>query len=161
MTEDAALTMEALIARAEAITFRLYDGVEVPHRSCGIALAETFGRATEPYQALRRGGITGEGECGAIQAGLLILGEIFGDPDPTASVTDDLRAAAQRYRELWQVEVERGSAQSIVCNDLTGQFAAFRSQERHAFCTRIAASVSRCVARVVLEHGAPLDINPE
>ena len=41
----------------------------------GICLAETFNLPTAPYQALRRGGITGEGECGAIKAGELILGQ--------------------------------------------------------------------------------------
>ena len=55
--------------------------MEVPHRSCGIALAETFNLATTPYQCLRNGGITGKGECGAIKAGELILGEYLGDPD--------------------------------------------------------------------------------
>ena len=65
----------------------LYEGVETPHRSCGIALAETFGLPTEPYQAFRKGGITGEGPCGAIQAGMVILGQILGDPDPTGAVT--------------------------------------------------------------------------
>lgn len=147
------LDLETLIARAAEETFRLYDGVETPHRSCGIALAETFGRATAPYQSLRRGGITGHGECGAIKAGELILGEVFGDPDPTAPVTNALREAATRYRDLWQTEVDRGRASSHICNDMTGQFEDFRSPERHAFCTRVASSASRCVARVILELG--------
>ena len=64
-----------------------------PHRSCGIALAATFGRPTAPYQSLRRGGITGDGPCGAIVAGQLLLGELFGDPDPTGPVTATLREA--------------------------------------------------------------------
>ena len=50
----------------------LYEGVETPHRSCGIALAETFCLETPAYQAFRKGGITGAGPCGAIQAGLVV-----------------------------------------------------------------------------------------
>ena len=34
---------KAKIERARTLAFRLYDGKEVPHRSCGIAMAETFG----------------------------------------------------------------------------------------------------------------------
>src|SRR5262245_25210557 len=83
-------------ARVKANT--LYEGVRTPHRSCGIALAETFGLPTRPYQALRRGGITGEGYCGAIRAGEVVLGELLGDPDPTGMVTDVLRAAITWYQ---------------------------------------------------------------
>lgn len=158
MSEE--LTLEQLVAWAGDRTRLLYDGTEVAHRSCGIALAETFGRGTAPYQSLRRGGITGEGQCGAIKAGELILGELFGDPDPTGAVTDTLRQAILRYRELWREEVDRGEADSIICNDLTGQFAAFRSPERHAFCTRIAEDVSRCVARTLIELGAEVETTP-
>src|SRR5687768_1686409 len=85
----------SLIAQAREKAFVLYEGIRVPHRSCGIALAETFGLPTRPYQALRRGGLTGEGYCGSIKAGELILGELLGDPDPTAPPTDALRRAAR------------------------------------------------------------------
>ena len=73
MSNDGPLRWQQLVAEAESTAFRLYDGVETPHRSCGIAIAETFQRATPAYQALRRGGITGEGQCGAIKAGELVL----------------------------------------------------------------------------------------
>ena len=75
------------VARARTTAHTLYEGVRVAHRSCGIALAETFGLATAPYQALRRGGITGAGTCGALRAGEHVLGELLGDPDPTGAVT--------------------------------------------------------------------------
>lgn len=81
--------------------FVLYEGVRTPHRSCGIALAETFGLATPAYQALRRGGITGKGACGAIRAGEQVLGELLGDPDPTGAVTPSLRAAVAWYQDAW------------------------------------------------------------
>lgn len=151
--EDETLTLAALVERAREHTRFLYDGVETPHRSCGISLAETFGRATPPYQSLRKGGITGCGECGAIKAGELILGEVLGDPDPTGAVTPELRHAALRYRELWQQNIERGDAPatSIVCNDLTGQFDDFRSHARHTFCTNLAAMASESLAQTLAE----------
>jgi hypothetical protein len=151
------LTLDALVQRARTHAFWLYDGVETPHRSCGIAIAETFGRTPAAYQALRRGGITGEGQCGAIKAGELVLGEIFGDPDPTGPVTDTLRRAMMQYQQLWKERVDRGSSPSIICNDLTGQFAEFRSPERHAFCTRLASTVAECVAVVLATEGMAPD----
>ncbi|MFT7621989.1 MAG: hypothetical protein ACI9WU_001154 [Myxococcota bacterium] len=130
---------------------RLYDGTETPHRSCGIALAETFGRSTAPYQALRRGGLSGCGECGAILAGRLILGEVYGDPDPGGGVTETLRAAVVDYEATWREAVDRAEAPGTdnICNTLTSQFAEFRSPERHAFCTRLAADVAESVAHVM------------
>lgn len=150
------LSLNELIQRAEQGAHDLYAGELTPHRSCGISLAELYGQRTPPYQSLRRGGITGHGQCGAIKAGEMILGEIFGDPDPTGPVTDTLRSALIRYRELWQVRVDKGQSETIICNDLTGQFDDFRSPERHAFCTRLAATVSGCIAQTLAEH----DIEP-
>src|SRR5512146_1628055 len=91
----------AYVDAARRVAFTLYEGVRTPHRSCGIALAETFGLGTRPYQALRRGGITGEGECGAIRAGEQVLGELLGDPSPTGAVTDVLRDAVVWYQDAW------------------------------------------------------------
>ena len=137
------------VERARLKAFILYEGKQVAHRSCGIALAETFGLEPAPYQALRRGGITGAGECGAIQAGLLILGQLLGDPDPSGKLTDVLRGAAVEYRREWQRRVDRGSGGaggSIVCNDLTSPFDDFQGPERQQFCTNIAADVASIVA---------------
>lgn len=150
------LSLNELIQRAEQGAHDLYAGELTPHRSCGISLAELYGQRTPPYQSLRRGGITGHGQCGAIKAGEMILGEIFGDPAPTGPVTDTLRSALIRYRELWQDRVDKGQSETIICNDLTGQFDDFRSPERHAFCTRLAATVSGCIAQTLAEH----DIEP-
>lgn len=159
MTDE--LSLEDLVRWAEERTRLLYDGVEVAHRSCGIALAETYGLRTAPYQALRRGGITGCGECGAIKAGELILGELLGDPSPTGAVTANLRSAMIRYRELWQEHVDLGASESIICNDLTAPFGEFHSPERHEFCTRLAASASKCVATTLTEHGSPILIKAQ
>lgn len=151
------LSLSTLIERAEQGAYDLYAGEITAHRSCGISLAELYGKNTPPYQSLRRGGITGHGQCGAIKAGELILGEIFGDPNPTGAVTDVLKSAMLRYRELWQERVDRGQSPTIICNDLTGQFHEFHSPERHAFCTQLAATVSGCIAQTLQEH----NVEPE
>lgn len=151
------LTLQQLIQEAERGAYDLYSGVHTPHRSCGISLAELYGHETRPYQSLRRGGITGLGQCGAIKAGELLLGEIFGDPSPTGGVTDTLRSAMLRYNELWNERLDKGQATSIICNDLTGQFGDFHSPERHQFCTGLAATVSGCIAQTLAEHG----VSPE
>lgn len=137
------------IQQASDTAHTLYAGKTTPHRSCGICLAETFGLTTNPYQSLRRGGITGEGECGAIRAGTLILGEILGDPNPTAAVTDKLREGIKIYNKLWQARVDKKQVKGIICNELTGQFKEFQSDERLGFCTNIAATVAQCVAETL------------
>ncbi len=153
------LSMADLIARAQQLAFTLYDGQLVPHRSCGIAIAQTFGLPSAPYQALRRGGLTGCGECGAIKAGELVLGELLGDPDPTGPPTEALKRAAWRYRALWQQRAVPHSA-SIICNDLTAPFAEFHSTARHHHCTELASQVAGCVAQVLMEEGVAPPIAP-
>jgi hypothetical protein len=154
---------KSLITRAREKAFILYEGKQVPHRSCGIALAETFNLPARPYQSLRRGGITGEGECGAIKAGELILGELLGDPSPVGAVTPALRAAAAFYRQEWEQRVDRGSAGaqgSIVCNVLTAPLGDFSGEARQHFCTNIAASVAEIVAEALLRFGVDFEIEP-
>lgn len=149
-----------MIQRARDKAFILYEGRHTPHRSCGIALAETFGLATPPYQALRKGGITGEGECGSIKAGELILGQLFGDPDPVGMVTPTLRSAMVMYRQLWQSRVDRGGSPSIVCNTLTSPLGDFMGAARKSFCTNLASQVAEVVAEVVARHGVNIEITP-
>jgi hypothetical protein len=158
----------ARIDKARRKAFILYEGKRVRHRSCGIALAETFNLPPAPYQALRRGGITGEGECGAIKAGELILGQYLGDPDPTGAVTPALRQALELYREAWTRRVDRGPsarsgggpirAEDIVCNRLTAPLGDFHGPERQAFCTNIAAEVASIVAEVLARCGCEVEI---
>lgn len=150
--------------------FLLYEGKQVPHRSCGIALAETFNLPTRPYQSLRKGGITGEGECGAIKAGELILGEYLGDPDPTGKVTPRLREALALYRQEWIRRVDRGPAAAglaaeaggvnIICNHLTEPLGDFAGPERQQFCTNIAARVAEIVAEILVRFGVEFDVTP-
>ena len=120
----------------------LYAGERTPHRSCGIALAEAFGRPTAPYQSLRRGGITGHGTCGAIVGGQLLLGELLGDPDPTGAVTPQLREAMQRYLARVDAELDRGPSPTLICNDMVAAHGDFRGSARHEFCTGVVAQVA-------------------
>lgn len=149
-------TERALVARAREKAFILYEGRRVPHRSCGIALAETWNLPTRPYQSLRRGGITGEGECGAIKAGELILGEVFGDPDPTGGVTAPLRAAMTWYQK--EVRRRLGLGSDIVCNNLTRPLGDFGGEARKSFCTNLAADVAEVLAEAILRHGGRFEI---
>jgi hypothetical protein len=148
------MTREQIVAALRERARFLYEGKETPHRSCGISIAETFGRATAPYQSLRRGGITGEGTCGALVAGQLVLGEILGDPDPTGPVTPVLRQAMVEYLAEIKRRLDRPS---LVCNDLVRAFGEFQSPERHAHCTDLAATVAEVLADVLLRAGVPLD----
>ena len=134
--------------------FILYEGKETPHRSCGIALAETFNVGTLPYQSLRKGGLSGRGECGAVMAGRLILGEILGDPNPSGAVTRELREAMEFYEGDWPDRIDRGEAEGndIICKNLTGQFEDFKSPARASFCTRLAAQVAASCAEALIRH---------
>ena len=153
----------AVIARARDKAFILYEGKAVPHRSCGIALAETFGLATPAYQSLRRGGITGCGTCGAIRAGEQVLGEILGDPDPAGSVTSELRQAITWYQAEVAKRIDKGSSPDLVCNNLTRPHGDFMGPQRAAFCTNLAAEVAELTAEAIVRFapdGRKLDITP-
>jgi hypothetical protein len=151
-TPDRALVADeaAYVAAARTKAFVLYEGVRTPHRSCGIALAETFGLATPAYQSLRRGGITGDGACGAIRAGEQVLGELLGDPDPTGAVTDVLRTAITWYQGQVPSRIDRGASPDLICNNLTRPLGEFRGARRQAFCTSLAAEVAALTAETLI-----------
>ena len=163
-SSDRALTAEetAYVTAARNLAFILYEGVRTPHRSCGIALAETFGLSTPPYQSLRRGGITGQGECGAIRAGEQILGEVLGDPDPIAVVTPALRAAVSWYQATWQRRMfDTPTRPDIVCDNLVRPHGDFGGPARKAFCTNLAADVAAITAEALCRFApCPLDVEP-
>ena len=138
----------AYIATVRDKAFVLYEGVRTPHRSCGIAIAETFALPTAPYQALRRGGITGKGPCGAIRAGEHVLGELLGDPDPTGPVTAELRDAITWFQDAWLHRL-RGGEPDIVCDHLVRPHGDFAGPARKAFCTNIAADVAARTAEAL------------
>jgi hypothetical protein len=140
----------AYVAAARDATFVRYEGVRVPHRSCGIAIAETFGVPTPAYQALRRGGITGQGACGAVRAGEQLLGELLGDPDPGGAVTAALRAAIRWYQDAHAARVDRGGSPDLVCNNLVRDLGDFTGPGRVAYCTRLAAEVAALTAEALV-----------
>ena len=140
----------AYIATARQTAFVLYEGKTVPHRSCGVALAETFGLPHAPYQSLRKGGITGEGFCGSIRAGEMILGQVLGDPSPSGPVTAELRAAIVWYQEEYRRRVDKGSSSTFICNDLTRPLGDFKGSTRHEFCTNLAALVAELTAEAII-----------
>lgn len=141
---------QATVAAARAGATLRYAGVVVPHRSCGIAIAETFGRATAPYQALRRGGLTGAGECGTRLGGRMVLGELLGDPDPSGPARPLLVAAVRFYDARW---AGRTGQAARVCGALTAPFADFRGPGRAAFCTALAAETAALLAETLLRAG--------
>ena len=145
-----------LVDAARAGARLRYEGRIVAHRSCGIALAETFGRATPAYQSLRRGGITGVGECGTSLGGRMVLGELLGDPDPGGATTALLKAAVTEYDARWPERV--GVVGSRVCNDLTAPFEDFKGTARKGYCTRLAAETAALVAEVLVRNGVHVEV---
>ena len=157
--------MSSRVEQAREKAHVLYEGKRVPHYSCGICIAATFGLPTRPFQALRKGGVTGEGECGAIVAGRLVLGYFLGDPDPTGALRPELLEGMQEYEKLWKARTEpgqalaRGDRPDIVCNTLVGHLADdFWGEERMGHCTRLSAQVAACLAETLEKFGADFEI---
>jgi hypothetical protein len=155
------------IRQARETAYTLYEGKKVPHHSCGICIAATFGLPTRPFQALRKGGVTGDGECGAIVAGRLVLGYFLGDPDPTGPLRPELLEAMEYYETLWKERTEpgqaltRGDVPDIICNTLVGRLADdFWGDERMGHCTRLAAEVAACVAETLERFGVDFESEP-
>lgn len=143
----------------------LYEGKVVPHHSCGICIAATFGLPTRPFQSLRKGGVTGEGECGAIVAGQLVLGVYLGDPDPGGPLRPELLEAMTQYQTLWKQRTEPGQAlmhgdkPDVTCNTLVGHLAnVFMGEERTGHCTRLSSQVAACVAETLENMGVAFEI---
>lgn len=161
--ESRALTEQeqSLVDAARDKAFVLYEGKQVPHRSCGIALAETFSLPTPSYQSLRRGGITGEGYCGSIRAGEMVLGELLGDPDPTGAVTDDLRRAVNWYQRQVPLRLDPVHSPDYVCNNLTRQHGEFMGDARKSFCTDLTAEIAALTAEALLRFAPHIDLTIE
>jgi len=136
------------IAAARDKAFILYEGTRTPHRSCGIALAETFGLPTPAYQALRRGGITGKGDCGAIRAGEQVIGELHGDPSTIGVVTPELREAVTWYQAAWHKRL-MPDRPDIICDNLVRPHGEFTGAARKAFCTNLASEVAALTAEAL------------
>ncbi|MGE0870006.1 MAG: hypothetical protein AB7P03_15690 [Kofleriaceae bacterium] len=163
-SSERSLTPEEVgyVAAARDKAHVLYEGVRTSHRSCGIALAETFNLATPAYQALRRGGITGKGTCGAIRAGEQVLGELLGDPNPSGAVTPALRDAVSWYQQAWRTKMFPGQpAPDVICDHLVRPHGDFMGPARKRFCTNIAAEVAALTAEALCRFAtARPDITP-
>lgn len=151
---------KALVAAAREKARILYEGKLVPHRSCGICLAETFGLPWRSYEALRRGGLTGEGSCGAIRAGELALGEILGPERPEDPAPEPLKAAIRFYQASWNEKQAREGWGDTICNNLTAPLGDFMGAPRAAFCTSLAAEAAERVAEALARVGHPFTIEP-
>jgi hypothetical protein len=152
---------QQLVEAARNKAFLLYEGRVTDHRSCGIALAETFGLRTPPYQSLRRGGITGEGYCGSIRAGEMILGELLGDPDPTGGVTDELSRAVNWYQRQVPLRIDPQRSPDYICNNLTRQHGEFMGDARRSFCTDLTAEIAALTAEAVLRFAPDTELTIE
>jgi len=162
MIREGALT-EAEKARIQAAREKahiLYEGKLTPHRSCGVCLAETFGLPWRSYQALRRGGITGEGACGAIRAGEMVLGELLGPENPEDPVSERLKQAIQYYQVRWKEIEAKAGWKDTICNTLTLPFDDFKGTQRMSFCTSMAADAAELVAETLVRVGETVEIIP-
>ncbi len=84
----------------------------------------------------------------------MLLGELFGDPDPTGPVTPELREAVVRYRAALARKVE--GALETSCNLRTAPLGPFLGAERKDYCTSLAGDVAEAVAGVLWDLGHPL-----
>lgn len=148
----------ALIERARRKAFLLYEGKVVAHRSCGICLAETFGVPWRPYQALRKGGLTGEGACGAIRAGEMILGELLGPERPDEAAPERLKRAILFYQAAWRERQARAGWHDTICNTLVAPFSEFAGPERAGFCANMAAETAALVAEALIRERESFEI---
>ncbi len=139
--------------RAKQTAFTLYEGKAVPHHSCGICMATTFGCGAKAYQSLRKGGITGEGECGAVKGGEMVLGEYLGDPNPTGPMTDNLKAAVAAYRQLLAERLGYAGNAYPTCNALVSAYPDFMGDDRKLFCTEMVTVVAGTVAEILEGYG--------
>ncbi|MCC7492552.1 MAG: hypothetical protein IT204_09410 [Fimbriimonadaceae bacterium] len=151
---------QELIEAARTTAEALYAGEVVAHRSCGVAVAETFSRPVRAYSVLRRGGLDGTHECGAVRAGELVLAELLGSDDPSGPVPEPLLAAIEEYRERCRQTLDAGPSGLYICNELTAMFTDFQVPPRRRYCTSMASKVAATVAEVALRHGAELHIAP-
>ena len=121
---------EQVVAAAAQTAEALYAGQQVAHRSCGVAVAQTFGCNAKPYAVLRRGGLTGEQTCGAVRAGEMVLSEMLAPEDPAGALPPELTAAIAHFRELCHTRLASGLSGVFVCNELVADFGDFQQPER-------------------------------
>jgi hypothetical protein len=80
----------------------------------------------------------------------MLLGELLGDADPTAAVTDELRAAMDWYQQQIPPRFDRGESADYVCNHLTAPLGEFMGQKRKQFCTNLTGEVAALTLEAIL-----------
>lgn len=145
-------------AKVKQVARRLYEGKECPQHSCGICLAMTFGCNPNAYKSLRKGGITGEGECGALKAGEMILGEYLGDPSPAGPITENLQAAVAEYRKAVREKIAPAGGAYSSCSSLTGKFADSTGKERKEFCAGLVTATAEILAGILAKYGVRYEL---
>jgi hypothetical protein len=138
------------IMAVRTLTDRLYRGKDEPRHSCTSALAVAFGLAPRPYQALRKGGLTGERMCGSMRGGDLILGELLGPDNGMGPVTEEWRAATIWYQEQIPKRFETGETGTYVCKTLTDPLGDFFGPRRKDYCVKLTAEIAALVMESVL-----------
>lgn len=152
------MSNDEVIAAARQTAEALYRGERIEHRSCGVAVAVTFGLNPVPYSILRRGGLTGERECGALRGGEMALTELMSG-DQHLGLPDGLKDAVTEYRERSHHELLDGR-EDTTCNGLVRLFDDFDSAERKSHCTTLASQVAGLVAELALKYGAAVTVAP-
>lgn len=134
------------ILQAREISRAYYTSQFGAHYSCGITIGMTFGLDPKSYRSLRKGGILGFSECGALKAGEMVLGEFLGDPDPAGPVPERLLEAVTEYRQRL---ADAGYEPYGSCHTFTSRFAAFDSEERRSSCADLVEFVAGTVADIL------------
>lgn len=147
-----------IVEAARRVAECLYRGERVEHRSCGVAVAETFGLNPMPYLVLRRGGLTGEQDCGAVRAGEMALAELIANGQYLGQTPEPLQAAIHDYRAVVRERIGRRPDESLICNSLLEPFGDMASPARWSHCTSLAAEVAALVAEIALRYGADVRV---
>jgi hypothetical protein len=146
------LPSDPLVERLSARARDLYSGQHLVARTSGVAIAETFGRRVSPYHGLARGGIAGEGECGAIVAGRLVIAEFLAGPDPKGILEGDLGVALRRYQHDIEHRIQGRGSPDYICSSLVAPYDGYDDPARVPFCTAVVAEVARIVAAILLDY---------
>lgn len=91
-----------------------------------------------------------------MMAGVLVLGELLGDPDPTGMPTAELRRAIPMYREKIKEKLDLQVDSS--CNARVAAQGDFGGTVRKRYCTELASLVAETVAEVLWELGKVREI---
>ena len=151
-TQDIEDSAQQLIEQLVQRAHDLYCGERLTKRASGVAIAETFGRRVTAYHGLSHGGFNGDGECGAIIAGRLVLAEFLGNSDPKEIKEGILVEAVLRYQQQIARRVQGRGSTDFVCSSLIAAYDDYSDPERLHFCCRLVSEVSRILAEILIDY---------